>query len=457
MARAPVRFDPRLLRVRSTARLRRDATAILQAALASVEPYVATRRALRLHKGHLTVAGRAYRLRPGARVIAIGAGKAGAPMAQAVEDVLGDRLAGGTIVVKTGYTAPLRRIALREAGHPVPDAAGAAGARELLSAAAGLRSSDLVLCLISGGGSALLPAPQPGVTLDDLVRTTSLLLHSGATIEEINTVRKHLSRVAGGRLAAAAAPARVVTLVVSDIVGNPLEAIASGPTVADPTTYADALRILDARGLAERVPAAALDALRRGAAGALPETPKPGDPVFRRGHVTVVADNGTAARAAARKARRLGYHTLLLSTYMEGEAREVGRVLAGVARQLAGSGEPVRRPACIVAGGETTVTVTGTGRGGRNQEVALGAALGLRGVPGALVASFASDGTDGPTDAAGAVADGTTLARAEALGLLAAQHLRDNDAYPFFDALGDLIRTGPTNTNVTDLMLILCR
>src|SRR5579875_3248849 len=444
MARAPVRFDPRLLRVRSTARLRRDATAILQAALAAVEPYVATRRALRLHQGRLTVAGRAYRLRPGARVIAIGAGKAGAPMAQAVEDVLGDRLAGGTIVVKTGYTAPLRRIVLREAGHPVPDAAGEAGARELLGAAAGLRSSDLVLCLISGGGSALLPAPQPGVTLDDLVRTTSLLLHSGATIGEINTVRKHLSRVAGGRLAAAAAPARVVTLVVSDIVGNPLEAIASGPTVPDPTTYADALRILDARGLAARVPAAALDALRRGAAGALPETPKPGDPVFRRGHVTVVADNRTAARAAAREARRLGYHALLLSTYMEGEAREVGRVLAGVARQLAG-------------GGETTVTVTGTGRGGRNQEVALGAAAGLRGVPGALVASFASDETDGTTDAAVAVADGTTLARAEALGLLAAQHLRDNDAYPFFDALGDLIRTGPTNTNVTDLMLILCR
>jgi len=289
------------------------------------------------------------------------------------------------------------------------------------------------------------------------VRTTSLLLHSGATIEEINTVRKHLSRLAGGRLAAAAAPARVATLIVSDIIGNPLEAIASGPTVPDPTTYADALRILDARDLTEHVPAAALDALRRGTAGALRETPKPGDPVFRRGHVAVVADNRTAVRAAAGEARRLGYHTLLLSTYMEGEAREVGRVLAGVARQLAESGEPVRRPACVVAGGETTVTVTGTGRGGRNQELALGAALGLRGIPGSLVASFASDGTDGPTDAAGAVADGTTLARAEALGLLAAQHLRDNNAYPFFDALGDLIRTGPTNTNVTDLMLVLCR
>lgn len=455
MTHPPVRFDGAIFRVAGTARLRRAAMAILAAALEAVDPYVATRKTLRLAGGRLMVAGRAYALVHGARVVVVGAGKAGAPMAQAVEDVLGDRITAGAVIVKRGYTAPLRKIALREAGHPVPDAAGETAARELLDTVTGLGPRDLVICLISGGGSALLPAPQDGVTLDDMIRTTDVLLRSGATIGEINAVRKHLSRVAGGRLALAASPARVVTLVVSDIVGTPLDAIASGPTVPDSTTYADALRVLDAYRLADRVPHAVRAALRRGAAGEIPETPKPGDPAFRRAHVTVVADNATAARAALTKARRLGFHARLLSTYMEGEAREVGLALAGIARQIAESGDPVRRPACLVAGGETTVTIRGTGRGGRNQELALAAARALHGIPGTLVVSFATDGTDGPTDAAGAVADGTTLSRARALGLDPAAHLANNDAYPFFDALGDLIRTGPTNTNVTDLMLIL--
>ncbi|HLJ59996.1 MAG TPA: glycerate kinase [bacterium] len=455
MTGLPVRFDDAIVRVAGTARLRRAAIAILASALGAVDPQVATRRALRLVGRRLVVAGRPYTLARDARVVVVGAGKAGAPMAQAVEDVLGDRITTGAVIVKRGYTAPLRKIALREAGHPVPDAAGEAAARELLDTVTGLGPRDLVICLISGGGSALLPAPHDGVTLDDMIRTTDLLLRSGAAIGEINTVRKHLSRVAGGRLAVAASPARVVALVVSDIVGTPLDAIASGPTVPDSTTYADALGVLDAYGLTDRVPRAVRDVLRRGAAGELPETPKPGDPAFRRTHVAVVADNATAARAAVAKARRLGFHARLLSTYIEGEAREVGVALAGIARQIAATDDPVRRPACLVAGGETTVTVRGTGRGGRNQELALAAARTLDGIPGTLLVSFATDGTDGPTDAAGAVADGTTLSRARALGLDAAAHLANNDAYTFFDALGDLIRTGPTNTNVTDLMLIL--
>ncbi len=452
-----VHVQEALFRVRSTVRLRREAVAILKAALAAVDPYNATRRVLRLDRRGLVAAGRAYPLAPGARVIVVGAGKAGAPMARAAEDVLNDRITAGAVVVKAGYTAPLRRIVLREAGHPVPDAAGQAAAREILEAVTGLGPRDLVICLISGGGSALLPAAQDGITLDDMMRTTDLLLRSGAAIGEINTVRKHLSRIAGGRLVAAASPARVLTLVVSDIVGTPLDAIASGPTVPDPTTYADALRVLESRRLLDRVPRAVRETLRRGAAGALPETPKPRDPAFRRAHVAVVADNATAARAALRKARQLGFHAQLLSTYLEGEAREVGRVLAGIARQIVRSDEPVRRPACLVAGGETTVTVRGNGRGGRNQELALAAAGGLDGVSDALLVSFATDGTDGPTDAAGAVADGTTLSRARAMGLDPAAYLANNDSYSFFDALGDLIRTGPTNTNVTDLMLILCR
>jgi hydroxypyruvate reductase len=249
----------------------------------------------------------------------------------------------------------------------------------------------------------------------------------------------------------------MIALVISDIVGSPLDAIASGPAVADPTTYADALGVLAKYHLTERVPPAVLAVLGRGAAGDLPETPKPGDPAFAAVHVIVVAGNMTAALAAAAEAERLGYRTLLLSTYMEGEAREVGRVLAGVAREVAASGYPVPQPACLVAGGETTVTVRGQGRGGRNQEVALGAARGLAGLRSALIVSFATDGIDGPTDAAGAVADGTTLERARAGGLDPVRSLAENDAYPLLEALGDLIRTGPTNTNVNDLMLILCK
>ncbi len=389
-------------------------------------------------------------------MIVVGAGKACAPMARAVEDILGDRVTAGLVTVKTGYTAPLRLIALREAGHPLPDAAGEAAARETLALLSGLGPGDLVICLISGGGSALLPLPREGLTLRDKVDTTDLLLRSGADITEINTVRKHLSRIKGGQLARAAVPARLVAVVISDIVGSPLDAIASGPTVPDGTTFADALAVLEKYRLTARVPPPVLATLRRGAAGGLAETPKAGDAAFANTFTTVVADNAAAARAAAAEAERLGFRALVLSTYIEGEAREVGRALGGIAREIAATGHPVGRPACIVCGGETTVTVTGGGRGGRNQEVALGAARPLAGLPGALIASFATDGTDGATDAAGGVADGTTLARARARGLDAARHLADNNAYPLLEAVGDLIRIGPTNTNVNDLMLIVC-
>jgi len=450
-----VRVDEALFQVPETAGLRRAAVEILGRALEAVDPYTATARAIKRVGDHLLVDGHEYPLSKDARVIVIGAGKAGAPMARALEDVLGDRLAVGIVTVKTGYTTALRRIALREAGHPLPDAPGAKAAREMLALVSGLSPQDLVICAISGGGSALLPLPQPGLTLEDKVRTTDLLLRSGANITEMNTVRKHLSGIKGGRLARAVAPARLITLIVSDIVGSPVDAIASGPTAPDPTTYADALAVLDKYRLTDRVPPAALDVLHRGAAGDLPETPKPGESIFARARIVIVADNATAARAAVSEAGRLGFHALLLSTYIEGEAREVGRVLAGIAREVAASGHPAGRPACIVAGGETTVTVTGTGQGGRNQELALAGARPLAGLPSTLLVSFATDGTDGPTDAAGAVADGTTLARARVRGLDPDRGLAENDAYPLLDAIGDLIRTGPTNTNVNDMMLIL--
>ncbi len=451
-----MRFDESLFNVPATAALRRAAARILEQAVAAVDPYAATSRVVRRTHAGLQVGSRTYPLPAGARAVVVGAGKAGAPMARAIEEALDDRLTAGLVAVKTGYTAPLKRVRLLEAGHPLPDYAGEAATQGILALVARLNPQDLVICLISGGGSALLPLPRPGLTLADVVRTTELLLRSGATITEMNTVRKHLSKIAGGQLARAAAPARLVTLIVSDIVGSPVDAIASGPTVPDPTTYADALDVLEKYRLTDRVPPAVLNTLRRGAAGALAETPKPGDPVFREAQVEVVADNASAARAALAEAGRLGFRPLLLSTSIEGEAREVGRVLAGIARQVAATGDPVARPACIVAGGETTVTVTGDGRGGRNQELALAAAPALDGLPDVLLVSFATDGTDGPTDAAGAVADGTTAARARARGMDPARHLAANDAYPCLDAIGDLIRTGPTNTNVNDLILILC-
>jgi len=451
-----VRIDDALFQGQATAGLRRAAAQILEHSLRAADPRPAIARTMSVEGNALMVAGNAHPLPPRGRIVVVGAGKAGAPMAQAVDDILGDRVTAGVVAVKTGHQAPLRRIRLREAGHPLPDDAGVAAAEEILALLSGLGPDDLVICLISGGGSALLPLPRPGVTLADMVRTTDLLLRSGADITELNTVRKHLSRIAGGQLARTAAPARLVTLVVSDIVGSPLDAIASGPTVPDPTTYADALAVLAKYRLTGAVPSPVLGILCRGEAGEVPETPKPGDPAFAHTQVVIVVDNAAAARAAHGAAAEAGFHTLTLSTYIEGEAREVGRVLAGIAREIDAAGRPAPRPACIVAGGETTVTVEGSGRGGRNQEVALGAARGLAGLSDVLVVSFATDGTDGPTDAAGGVADGTTLARAKAKGLDLTRTLAGNDAYPFLDALGDLIRTGPTGTNVNDVMLILC-
>lgn len=441
---------------RPEAGLRREAIEILEAALTAVDPYAATRRAVTCAGEVVSVGDRTYRLTPGSRVVVVGAGKASAPMARALEEILGDRISAGLVVVKRGYTEPVRRVALREAGHPLPDAAGEAAAREALALLTGLGPEDMVFFLVSGGGSALLALPRAGVSLAEAGRTTDLLLRSGATITEINTVRKHLLQLAGGNLARAAWPARLVTLVVSDVVGSPLDAVASGPTVPDPTTYADALAVLERYDLLSQVPPSVTDVLRRGARGELPETPKPGDPIFRDAQALVVADIAAAARAAVGAAERRGFRALLLSTYLEGEARHVGRVLGAIGRQVALADEPVRRPACVVAAGETTVTVTGAGLGGRNQELALGAAPALQGLPDVLLASFATDGSDGPTDAAGAVVDGSTLARARDRGLDPARHLATNDAYPFFAALGDLILTGPTNTNVTDLVLLLC-
>ncbi|HEV2282862.1 MAG TPA: glycerate kinase [bacterium] len=451
-----LRIDGTLFRVAETSALRRAAAEMLARAVEAVDAYAATARAIALTDTGVRIGGRTYPLRGHAKVIVVGAGKASASMARAAEDALGPRLTAGLVTTAHGHRDGPPRIAVREAAHPVPDAAGEAAAREMLSLVRGLGPDDLVLCLLSGGGSALLPLPRAGLSLADMADTTNLLLRSGADIVEMNMVRRHLSAIAGGQLARAAAPARVATLAISDVVGSPPEAMASGPTVPDPSTFADALAVLDRYGIAAHVPAAARGVLERGCLGAIPDTPKPGDAAFPDGAMTVIADNLTAARAAAEAARAAGFHTLLLTTYLEGEARHAGRVLAGIARQIASTGEPAARPACVVCGGETTVTVTGNGRGGRNQELALAGAAALEDLRDALLVGFATDGRDGPTDAAGAAVDGTTVARARRAGLDPARHLRDNNAYPLLDAIGDLIRTGPTGTNVADLVLILC-
>jgi hydroxypyruvate reductase len=313
---------------------------------------------------------------------------------------------------------------------------------------------DLVLAVISGGGSALLTLPVAGLTLAELQQTTDLLLRCGATIVELNTVRKHLSQIKGGGLARLAGPAPVASLILSDVVGDPLDVIASGPTVADPTTFAEAWAVLERYHLVARMPAAVRERLRAGLEGAVPDTPKPDAALFQRVHNVIVGSNRLAAEAAVQAAREAGLNALLLSTFVEGEARQVAHVAVALAKELVTYDRPVSRPACLVWGGETTVTMCGKGKGGRNQELALAAAVSMAGLPGVLLVALGTDGTDGPTDAAGAVASGETMARASSVGLDAVAHLENNDAYPFFDTLSDLIRTGPTGTNVNDLILI---
>jgi hydroxypyruvate reductase len=427
---------------------REAALAIWRSALAAaaVDPLI--RSVLRLNGDTLSCGSLTVDLAGVRRVIALGCGKAGAAMARAVEAVLGDRIAEGFVVVKDGYTLPTGIVELCEAGHPVPDRRGEAAARRLLSLAQAAGPRDLVLFLISGGGSALMPAPAPPITLEEKQRVTRLLLEAGAPIGELNAVRKHLSLLKGGQLARAAAPARVLTLLLSDVIGDPLDVIASGPTAPDPTTFAHALDVLTCRGALDRVASSVKQRLLAGARGEIPETPKPGDPLFAGVTHVVVGNNRLVVDTAARTAADLGYRPLIATAALEGEARETALELVAQARSLLS-------PACLIAGGETTVTVRGSGRGGRCQELALAAALALRRNDGLAVLAAGTDGTDGPTDAAGAVVDAETIARGRAAGLDPHRALSENDAYTFLRATGDLIVTGPTNTNLLDLYIVV--
>jgi glycerate 2-kinase len=440
---------------KSLSALRKDAEAIFRAGVKAVDPIEAIKRHVRRQDEILRVGDKNYNLKYFSRVIVIGAGKASAAMAQPLEKLLGDRLKEGLVQVKYGYSLPLRKIRIVEAGHPVPDKSGIEGTHQIVRLVKSATEKDLLIFLISGGGSALLPSPVEGLTLEDEQRTTQILLESGANIHEVNAIRKHISQVKGGQLARLAYPATLVSLVLSDVIGDNLDSIASGPTVPDSSTFGDCVHILEKYRIKNQLPSTVWEHLEKGMIGEVEETPKADDPAFERTQNVIIGSNILALQAAKRNADDLGYNSLIFSTFIEGETREVARVHAAIAKEILERDIPVRRPACIISGGETTVTVRGKGLGGRNQEFVLAAAIEIDGLENVVILSGGTDGTDGPTDAAGAIADGLTVKRAKSMGLDPKHYLGENDSYHFFQTLGDLLITGPTFTNVMDLRLVI--
>lgn len=442
--------------------MRSHAEDIFRSCVAAVDPYEAVKRFLHL-EGDIIYLGHEGReiqkigLGGFDRILVVGGGKATAPMARAVEDIIGARLQGGVINVKYGFTAVLSRIEIIEAGHPIPDENGVLGTRKILGLLRGCRENDLIFSLISGGGSALLPLPAGEISLQEKQAMTRMLIECGASIDEINALRKHISSSKGGQMARAAFPATTVNLMLSDVVGDRMDVIASGPFVPDTSTYGTVKQILRKYGLAD-VPYPIEKHLRAGLEGRLAETPKKGDPIFGRVYNRIVGSNMLALKAARKRAEELGYRTVILSSMVEGETREVARVHAAIAKEIIKTGHPVSPPACIISGGETTVTIRGRGLGGRNQEFCLAAAMDLEGIaPRVVILSGGTDGNDGPTDAAGGVVDPLTVTRAGKAGMKAMDFLDNNDAYPFLEKTGDLLMTGPTNTNVMDVRLILVK
>jgi glycerate 2-kinase len=436
-------------------RMRQHAVAIFQSGLQAVAPGDAIRAHCRRKDDRLVVNNRCYDLDQFETILVLGVGKAGASMAKAVEQLLGDRISSGIVIIKYGHLEKLQRMSLREAGHPVPDENGMNAAREILEAARGADEKTLVIFLVSGGGSALMPLPVDGVSLVDKQNTTRALLASGATIHEINTIRKHLSGIKGGQLAQAIFPATLISLVLSDVIGDDLDTIASGPCVPDSGTFKDCIEIIDRYGIDLKLPASVKNYLHAGVRGEVPETPKQGDNVFEKTFNMIIGNNFNALFQANNMAESLGYNTLILSSAIEGETIDVAGVHMALVREILKSGHPLPTPACLLSGGETTVTIKGPGLGGRNQEFALAAARHMGNSGQIMLLSAGTDGTDGPTDAAGAFADSSTSQRAEFSGLSLQAFLDANDSYHFFEQLGDLYKTGPTNTNVMDLRVIL--
>jgi glycerate 2-kinase len=438
--------------------LRSDAARIWSAALRAADPEPAIQKLIQRKGRVLQVDGRRLDLGEFDNVWVLGAGKAAAPMGRALEKILGQYLSGGLLSTKYGHGMPMQKLRVIEAGHPLPDKNSIASAAQMISLVnEEIRPGDLVFCVLSGGASSLLVSPAPGITLEDKLVCTKLLLNGGADIYELNAVRKHLSGIKGGGLARLLAKTKVLSLILSDVVGDDAGTIASGPLAPDPTTYSDCIEIFQKLKLFKQVPKAVRKRLEIGLAGRIIETPKRGDPVFRGIETFIVGSGAQACAASAGTAKKLGYKTLVLTSRLDGDNEAAARFHMSVAEEIVFQRRPLRRPCCIITGGETTVRITGTGKGGRNQEFALHCVRQLANLPApCVVASLGTDGTDGPTEAAGAIADNTSLSRSIKFGAqFLKESIENNDSYTFFKRLGDLIITGPTRTNVMDLHVVL--
>ncbi len=435
--------------------MKNDADRIITESIKSVDPGMAVSRMVSLKGRFLSVGQDKIDLNNINNIYVIGLGKASSRMAEPLEKMLGSRLTGGIINTKYGHNAGLKKIKINECGHPVPDRNGLRGAKEICDFVKQAGENDIVFCLISGGGSALFPLPAGGLSFPDKQKTTQLLLRSGATIQEVNTVRKHISSVKGGRLAELISPARGISLILSDVIGDDMGFIASGVTSPDPTTFGDCINIIKSYRLQKKMPSQVMEYLNRGVKVSCMETPKSGNPVFKKVSNLLVGSNFLACDAAMKKAASLGYNALLLSTVIEGETKDVAKVHSAVAKEVLLSGNPVKKPACIISGGETTVTVKGKGKGGRNMEFCLACVKHISGFNNIVIASVGTDGTDGPTDSAGAVVDSTTFEKALKKKCIPAKYLESNDSYNFFRKCGGLYITGPTGTNVMDIRLML--
>jgi glycerate 2-kinase len=436
-------------------KLAHDARIIYQAAVEAADPCRSVNRYLRMKDGKIEFDGVSLGLDDFEKIHLLGAGKATGAMGNAIVDLLGERIYAGLLCVKEYRSDIMGSVEVMKTSHPVPDESSLEGARRTMMLADSAGPRDLVFCLISGGASALWCLPAEGLDLDDMRATSEVLLRSGADIHEINTIRKHISAIKGGRLAAAIHPARSITLMISDVIGDDPGSIGSGPTVADKTTYGQALEMLDKYGIEDVLPDSVVAHLQAGGRGDIDETPKADDPIFDKTDNIIVASNKIAIAAAEDKASRMGYHPVVVDSSLVGEAREAGAKIARYALEIIDGGKRIPLPAALISGGETTVTVKGEGKGGRNQELALSAALELAGYRGFALVSAGTDGIDGPTDAAGAVIDGETVARGKNKGLDARAFLDNNDSYSFLDKTGELIKTGPTGTNVMDIQVIL--
>lgn len=434
-----------------------DAVTIFNSALGAVNAFRAVKKYCRLKENTLYFDQFRVNLSRYNNIYVVGAGKASGNMAAAIEEILSSKITSGWINVKYDHTVALKTIKLVEAGHPIPDENGRTGALQILHLVEKADKDDLIICLISGGGSALLPLPVPPLTLSDKQKTISTLLSCGATINEINSLRKHMSLLKGGGLAQKAWPATLITLIVSDVVGNPLDVIASGPTVGDPSTFRDCMDIIHKYNITNRIPAVVAEHFKKGVAGKIKESPCPGDQIFDKTFNLIIGSNIEALTAAAKMSESLGYNTVILSSMIEGDTREAAHFHSAIAKEIRKSGNPVSAPACILSGGETTVVLNGKGKGGRNQEFALAAALDIAYDERMVILSGGTDGTDGPTDAAGAVVDSKTVKKAQNSGLNPVNFLENNDSYHFFKKTGDLLMTGPTGTNVMDVRIVLVR